>query len=91
MAVVADQGALSGIISDGDLRRILEREGPQALTLTAGAAMNASPKTIGAEELAARALGVMEQHKITALVVVDPARRVSGILHLHDLWGLDLI
>lgn len=91
MAVVADQGVLRGIISDGDLRRLLEKEGPQAMTLTAGAAMNVYPKTIGGEELAARALGVMEEHKITSLVVVDGARKVTGILHLHDLWELNLL
>lgn len=91
MAAVGDGGILAGIISDGDLRRLLEREGPQALTLNAGQAMNPSPKTIPAEELAARALKVMEEHKITSLVVVDAARRVTGILHLHDLWGLELI
>jgi len=91
MAVVADQGSLCGIISDGDLRRLLEREGPQAMTLPAGAAMNADPKTIGDEELAARALGIMEEHKITSLVVVDGARKVTGILHLHDLWELNLL
>lgn len=91
MAVVADRGSLCGIISDGDLRRLLEREGPQAMTLTAGAAMNADTKTIGDEELAARALGIMEEHKITSLVVLDGARKVAGILHLHDLWELNLL
>jgi arabinose-5-phosphate isomerase len=91
ITTVEDSGILAGIISDGDLRRLLEREGPQALTLTAEEAMNSSPKTIHGDELAARALKAMEENKITALVVVDDARRIEGILHLHDLWGLELI
>ena len=91
ITTVEDSGILAGIISDGDLRRLLEREGPQAFTLTAEEAMNSSPKTIHGDELAARALKAMEENKITALVVVDSARRIEGILHLHDLWGLELI
>lgn len=91
ITTVEDSGILAGIISDGDLRRLLERDGPQALTLTAEEAMNSSPKTIHGDELAARALKAMEENKITALVVVDDALRIEGILHLHDLWGLELI
>jgi arabinose-5-phosphate isomerase len=85
------EGRLAGVISDGDLRRLLEREGGFALALTAGEAMNAHPKTIAAGELAARALAELEEKKITSLIVVDEARRVEGVLHLHDLWGLELI
>ena len=91
MALVAEGDTLVGLISDGDLRRLLERKGPEALTLSAGEAMNPSPKTIAPQELAARALGVMEDNKITALVVVEPSQRIAGVLHLHDLWGLELI
>jgi arabinose-5-phosphate isomerase len=82
---------LCGVISDGDLRRLLEREGGSALTKTAGEAMNARPRTIGADELAAKALAVLEERKITSLVVVDADAKVEGILHLHDLWGVELI
>ena len=78
------------MMSDGDLRRLLEVKGPLALAMTAGDAMNAAPKTIGPQEFAARALSIMEEKKITSLVVVDPAHNVAGILHLHDLWGLGL-
>lgn len=53
--------------------------------------MNATPKTIGANELAARALSIMENKKITSLVVIDKENHVEGILHLHDLWGVELI
>jgi arabinose-5-phosphate isomerase len=86
-----DAGRLLGVISDGDLRRLLERVGGAALSLTAGEAMNAHPRTIGARELAARALTELENQKITSLVVVDGEGRVEGVLHLHDLWGMELI
>ena len=84
-------GRLLGIISDGDLRRLLEREGGAALGRTAGEAMHAKPRTIAAGELAARALAELEERKITSLVVVDGEGRVEGVLHLHDLWGMELI
>ena len=91
MTTVTDGQTLIGIMSDGDLRRLLERMGPLALSMTAGEAMNATPKTIGAHEFAARARGIMEEKKITSLVVVDPQHKLAGVLHLHDLWGLELI
>jgi arabinose-5-phosphate isomerase len=53
--------------------------------------MNAHPRTIGAGELAATALAILEERKITSLVVVDAAGTVEGVLHLHDLWGVELI
>ena len=91
MTTVQDAGKLCGVISDGDLRRLLEREGGAALSKTAGEAMNALPKTIGAEELAAKALAILEERKITSLVVVDAEAHVKGVVHLHDLWGVELI
>lgn len=91
VTTVQREGKLIGIISDGDLRRLLEREGPRAIEKTAGEAMNASPKIIEANELAARALSIMEEKKITSLVVVDTDSHVEGVLHLHDLWGVELI
>ena len=91
LTTVQDAGRLLGVISDGDLRRLLEREGGAALGMTAGQAMNPNPRTIAAAELAARALAEMESRKITALVVIDAERRVEGVLHLHDLWGMELI
>ena len=86
-----NDGRLAGLISDGDLRRLLGARGPEALNLTAGDAMNARPHTIAPEEFAARGLALMEERKITSLVVVDTENRALGILHLHDLWGLELI
>ena len=53
--------------------------------------MNATPKTIAPDELAVRALSVMEGKKITALIVVDSESNVKGVLHLHDLWGTELM
>jgi arabinose-5-phosphate isomerase len=91
ITTVQENGRLRGVISDGDLRRLLEREGGAALTRKAGEAMNANPKTIGAEELAAKALAILEERKITSLVVVDGDMRVEGVVHLHDLWGMELI
>jgi arabinose-5-phosphate isomerase len=91
MTTVEEDGRLAGIISDGDLRRLLERDGPEGLKQTAGEAMNPHPKTIGAEELAVRALSLMEEKKITSLVVVDSSGAIEGIVHLHDLWETELI
>jgi arabinose-5-phosphate isomerase len=91
VTTVQDQGRLCGVISDGDLRRLLEREGGAALSRTAGEAMNAHPRTIAASELAATALAILEERKITSLVVVDAEGTVEGVLHLHDLWGVELI
>ena len=91
MTTVQERGQLRGVISDGDLRRLLEHEGGAALSKTAGEAMNAHPRTIAAEELAVTALAILEERKITSLVVVDAAGIVEGVLHLHDLWGVELI
>ena len=91
MTTVEDNGRLVGIISDGDLRRLLERDGPDGLKKTAGHAMNPHPRTISAEELAVRALSLMEEKKITSLVAVDAAGMIQGVVHLHDLWETELI
>jgi arabinose-5-phosphate isomerase len=91
ITTVQQDGRLRGVISDGDLRRLLEREGGAALSKTAGDAMNPHPRTIAADELAAKALAILEERKITSLIVVDVDRGVEGIVHLHDLWGVELI
>jgi arabinose-5-phosphate isomerase len=91
ITTVQDQGRLCGVISDGDLRRLLEREGGAALSRSAGEAMNSCPRTIAASELAATALAILEERKITSLVVVGANQAVEGVLHLHDLWGVELI
>jgi len=91
MTTVQENGRLRGVISDGDLRRLLEREGGAALSKAAGEAMNPNPRTIAVEELAARALAILEERKITSLVVTDGTGKVKGVVHLHDLWGVELI
>jgi arabinose-5-phosphate isomerase len=91
MTTVTEGGRLAGVISDGDLRRLLEKDGPQALAISAGQAMNRNPRTITPDRFAAEALRLMEESKITSLVVVENTDRVVGVLHLHDLWGLNLI
>ena len=84
--VVEDGNRLVGIISDGDLRRFLQREGNRALGLTAADCMSRHPVTIGRKELATRALNLMEARKITSLPVVDSEGKLEGVVHLHDLW-----
>lgn len=91
MTTVEERGSLVGIISDGDLRRLLEREAAHALEKQAGEVMNAAPKTIAPEELGVRALGLMEEKRITSLVVVDANRAILGVIHLHDLWQTGLL
>jgi len=85
--VLGEGGRLLGMISDGDLRRLLERDGPDALAHTAGEIMNARPVTIAPEAFAGEALALMEERKITALIVVGTADEALGVLHLHDLWA----
>jgi arabinose-5-phosphate isomerase len=88
-AVTNDRGEMLGVISDGDLRRLLERD-EQVLRRTAGESLKGNPITIAGTELASAALQLMEERKITSLFIVDEARRVEGIIHIHDLWGLEL-
>ena len=85
--VVAADGTLAGVFTDGDLRRLMMSRTPNAVhALTAGEAMTPSPLTIRRGMLAVEALRVMETHKITSVVVVDEGRVVEGVVHLHDLW-----
>jgi arabinose-5-phosphate isomerase len=88
-AVVDADRTLCGVISDGDLRRLLQ-EDEQLMKKSAGESMKRNPVTIDAGELASAALQVMEQRKITSLFSVDGGGRVEGIIHIHDLWGLEL-
>ncbi|MGH9328211.1 MAG: KpsF/GutQ family sugar-phosphate isomerase [Terriglobia bacterium] len=84
--VVEAENRLVGIISDGDLRRIFEREGGGALSLRAADCMTSSPVAINRKDLATRALSVMENRRVTALPVVDAQGELEGVIHLHDLW-----
>ena len=91
VTAVVEGERLVGIISDGDLRRLLEKRGKDVLDLTAGECMTKNPKTITGEEFAATALAVMEEKKITSLMVVDAGGKLEGIVHLHDLWTTELV
>ncbi|MFN3821960.1 MAG: SIS domain-containing protein [bacterium] len=86
--VVEGEMELVGIITDGDLRRLLERH-PNPLELTAREVMTVSPKTITPEVMAVRALHKMEEYAITSLPVVDGNRRLVGLIHMHDILKLE--
>jgi len=79
---------LLGMISDGDLRRLLERDGPNALAHTAREIMNPTPITIDAGAFASAALALMEERKVTSLIVADAAGHAEGVLHIHDVYNL---
>ena len=86
-SVVDDKGKLVGVISDGDLRRQLEKD-EALLSKKAGECMTRDPVTIARQELATSALALMEERKITSLLVPDDNGGIAGIIHLHDLWRL---
>ncbi len=89
MTTVIDPGGrLAGIITDGDLRRKMSSN---VFDLSAQDVMTANPVTIAPDTLAVAALAVMEQKKITSIVVVDADRRVEGVVHLHDLWRTEMV
>ncbi len=88
-AIVDAEGRLAGCISDGDLRRLLASD-EGILRHTAGEVMKTGPRTIAGSELAASALHAMEENRITSLFVVGPGGLLEGVVHLHDLWGLEL-
>jgi len=87
--VTNEQGVLTGVISDGDLRRLLQKV-PDPLNLMAGQVMSGEPKTILESELAAAALSKMEEMKITSLVVLNAEGQMMGVVHIHDLWRTEL-
>ncbi|HZF09213.1 MAG TPA: KpsF/GutQ family sugar-phosphate isomerase [Thermoanaerobaculia bacterium] len=89
--VAGEAGRLVGCISDGDLRRLLADD-EDLLKKTAGACMRRQPRTIAADELAPAALKIMEENRITSLFVCggEAGDRLVGVVHLHDLWGLEL-
>jgi arabinose-5-phosphate isomerase len=89
--VVGDDDRLLGIITDGDLRRQMERTA-DILNLTAEAVMTVRPVSVPPSTLAAEALNLMERRKITSIVVVDGEHGpVLGVVHLHDLWDTELV
>ena len=89
--VVDDQQRLAGIITDGDLRRQMIAKGPGFLAQSAADVMTRNPVTVTRDTLAAEALHVLEQRKITSIVVVDDRGIVQGVVHLHDLWRTEMV
>jgi arabinose-5-phosphate isomerase len=89
-AVCDDRGRVQGIVTDGDLRRLMQRHS-DPLNHRADEVMSRAPATIAREELAAAALRVMEERRITSLLVVDAEGRLEGVVHLHDLWRTQLV
>jgi arabinose-5-phosphate isomerase len=89
-AVVAEDGRVAGIVTDGDLRRLMQQRKKEALDLTCEQFMTRNPATVEKTEFAATALRILEDRKITSLLVVDPQGRLEGVLHLHDLWTTQL-
>ena len=91
VTTVAEGERLLGVISDGDLRRLLERRGKDVLDLTAADCMTTNPTVIAPEQFAATALALMEERKITSLPVVNVRGELQGIIHLHDLWETQMV
>ncbi len=95
--VTGANGLLAGVITDGDLRRLLQGRLPDGgpardlLALPAADVMTRTPRTVSPDALASEALRLMEAYKITSLVAVDAGRRPVGVVHLHDLWRMELI
>jgi arabinose-5-phosphate isomerase len=89
-AVTEADGRLLGLITDGDLRRVMQKRKQNVLELTAADCMTPNPVTLPRTELAASALRLMEEKKITSVLVVDSAHRLEGVVHIHDLWTLQL-
>jgi arabinose-5-phosphate isomerase len=90
-AVTEANGKLLGIITDGDLRRVMQKRQENVLALAAADCMTKNPITLSRHELAASALRLMEEKKITSLLITDPAGKLEGVLHIHDLWTLQLL
>jgi arabinose-5-phosphate isomerase len=89
--VTEADGRLAGILTDGDLRRLMEKHRGATLEMNAGACMTRGAQTIGPHVLASEALNLMEKRKITSIVVVDETNAALGVVHLHDLWTLELM
>lgn len=88
--VIDKQGKLLGIITDGDLRRLIQKFGKNLLQKTAQDCMNPNPVTIDKADLATKGLNLMEKNKITSLIIKNKKGGIEGIIHLHDLWRTEM-
>ncbi len=88
--VIQEDGTLMGIITDGDLRRMVQKYRKNFLEKTAEDCMTPDPKTIDRDDLATEALNIMEENKITSLIVKSKKGKIEGIIHLHDLWRTEM-
>jgi arabinose-5-phosphate isomerase len=89
--VLNADGTLAGILTDGDLRRLMEKHGGRVVDMKLTECMTRNPVTIGPDVLASEALTLMEKRRITCVIVVEARQQVLGVVHLHDLWGLQLV
>jgi len=89
--VINADGTLAGILTDGDLRRLMEKHGGKVVDMKLADCITRNPQTIGPNVLASEALTLMEKRRITCVIVVDAAKKVQGVVHLHDLWGMQLL
>jgi arabinose-5-phosphate isomerase len=89
--VINADGTLAGILTDGDLRRLMEKHGGKVVDMKLADCITRDPQTIGPSVLASEALTLMEKRRITCVIVVDAAKKVQGVVHLHDLWGMQLL
>lgn len=91
MTCVTDKNkTLKGIITDGDLRRLIQKHGKNLFSKNAEDCMTPNPTTINKNDLATKALNIMEKHKITSLVITNDKGETEGIIHLHDLWRTEM-
>ncbi|MBE0460120.1 MAG: KpsF/GutQ family sugar-phosphate isomerase [Candidatus Aminicenantes bacterium] len=88
--VVNKQEKIVGVITDGDLRRMLQKFGESLMYKSAQDCMTPNPITVEKEDLATKALNIMEEHKITSLVITNKDKKIEGIIHLHDLWRTEM-
>lgn len=90
--VVNHSDELSGIITDGDLRRLMEKKiDNNIFNIKASEFMTINPKTIGRDELASKALQIMEKYSITSLLSVNDKKKPEGIIHIHDILKLGIV
>jgi arabinose-5-phosphate isomerase len=88
--VIDKEKNLVGIITDGDLRRLLQKHKKNSLVKTAKDCMSSNPLTIDKDDLATTALQIMEEKKITSLIITNKNNKIEGLIHLHDLWRTEM-